>query len=183
MTPEQKWLLRDTLKDGTLIRYRAFYGVLLFTGIRNGEALGLKWADLDFAGRQVEVKRAWVRAKGGRREGPPKTEHSLRKRPIHPELYDALLHHKAMAHYTKPTDYVFACSTGNPLNCDMLRKTLQDVLRDKLKITLGPHEDGLHLLRHTSGSLVYRATCNVKETQAWLGHGSATVTLDTTRIS
>ncbi len=61
----------------------------------------------------------------------------------------------------------------------MLRKTLQDVLRDKLKITLGPHEDGLHLLRHTSGSLVYRATCNVKETQAWLGHGSATVTLDT----
>jgi integrase len=30
-------------------KYRAFYGVLLFTGIRTGEALGLTWEDIDFA--------------------------------------------------------------------------------------------------------------------------------------
>jgi integrase len=42
LTSEQAWALWDELKvDTKLIRYRAFYGVLLFTGIRTGEALGL----------------------------------------------------------------------------------------------------------------------------------------------
>lgn len=53
LTPEQAWGLWDALAaDGTM-RYRAFYGVLLFTGVRTGEGLGLKWADVDFAGRQI----------------------------------------------------------------------------------------------------------------------------------
>jgi len=71
-----------------------------------------------------------------------------------------------------------ASSTGRAANPDMLRKTLQSVLRDKLKITLGPREDGLHLLRHTSGSLVLHKTGNGKEVQKWLGHGSIKTTLD-----
>jgi len=61
----------------------------------------------------------------------------------------------------------------------MLRETLQGILRDKLKIVLGPREDGLHLLRHTSGSLVFQRTGNVKEAQAWLGHSSSRITMDT----
>ena len=40
--------------------------------------------------------------------------------------------------------------------------------------------DGFHLLRHSSGSIVYRHTGgNGKETQAWLGHTNSRVTLDT----
>jgi integrase len=175
LTPEQAWSLWDKLADAAIIRHRAFYGVLLFTGIRTGEALGLHWEDVDFASRQLTVRRAIFRGK----ETTPKTETSLRTRPMPPELYTALLNHKAMAHYTQPTDYVFASSSGRPANPDALRETLQSVLRDKLKIVLGPREDGLHLLRHTSGSLVFAKTGNVKETQAWLGHSSSRITLDT----
>ena len=98
---------------------------------------------------------------------------------ISPELYTALLNHKAMAHYTQPADYVFSSSSGRSTNPDLLRETLQSVLRDKLKITLGPREDGLHLLRHTSGSLVFQQTGSVKEAQAWLGHSSSRITMDT----
>ena len=47
-----------------------------------------------------------------------------------------------------------------------------------LAIKVRPREDGLHLLRHTSGSLVYRQTNSIKYTQAWLGHRSARVTMD-----
>lgn len=62
---------------------------------------------------------------------------------------------------------------------DLLRRTLQDALR-----TLGisfavPRSDGLHLLRRTSGSLVYHRTADVKRTQEWLGHTSSRVTMDT----
>lgn len=102
-----------------------------------------------------------------------------RTRLISPELYTALLNHKAMAHYTQPADYVFSSSSGRSTNPDLLRETLQSVLRDKLKITLGPREDGLHLLRHTSGSLVFQQTGSVKQAQAWLGHSSSRITMDT----
>lgn len=95
------------------------------------------------------------------------------------ELYTSLLNHKAMAHYLQPTDYVFASSSGRPANPDQLREALQKVLRNKLGIQLAALEDGLHLLRHTSGSLLFRATGNVKEAQAWLGHSSARITMDT----
>jgi integrase len=174
LSSEQAWALWDALVDPKLIRYRAFYGVLLFTGIRTGEALGLTWEDLDFADRQFTVKRAIYRG----RPTSPKTDASLRTRPISPELYTALVNHKAMAHYTAPTDYVFASSSGRAANPDQLREALQGALRKKLGIHLGPREDGLHLLRHTSGSLVYRQTHSIKDTQAWLGHSSTRVTMD-----
>jgi integrase len=41
LTPEQAWELWDALAGPETIRSRAFYGVLLFTGIRTGEGLGL----------------------------------------------------------------------------------------------------------------------------------------------
>jgi integrase len=121
------------------------------------------------------VRRAISR--GG--ETTPKTKKSLRVRPMSDHLYAALRNHKAMAHYVAPEDYVFASSTGRPANPDDLRTALQKVLRETLKINLPPREDGLHLLRHTSGSLVFGATGSVKEAQEWLAHASARVTLDT----
>jgi integrase len=175
LTAEQAWKLWDALAGPDTIRNRAFYGVLLFTGIRTGEGLGLKWEDLDFAQRKIHVRRAITRGN----ETTPKTKASLRVRPMSDHLYTALRNHRAMAHYTAPEDYVFASSTGRSANADDLRTALQNVLRKTLEITLPPREDGLHLLRHTSGSLVFGATGNVKEAQAWLGHSSARITLDT----
>lgn len=174
LTPEQAWELWDELSGIETIRYRAFYGTLLFTGIRTSEALGLKWADVDFANRQVTIRQAISRG----RATTPKTEASLRPRPMSPDLSTALLHHRAMATYIQPTDYVFASSSGRPANPDQLREALQKVLREKMGISFGKREDGLHLLRHTSGSMVYHATCNVKEAQTWLGHSSSRITMD-----
>ena len=174
LTPEQAWDLWDALAGPETIRNRAFYGVLLFTGIRTGEALGLRWEDIDLVSRALTVKRQVYRG----RESSPKTKASLRTRPMPPELYTALVNHRAMAVYTQPEDYVFCSSTGKPSHPDILRKGLQCVLRGKLGLHLGPREDGLHLLRHTSGSLVFARTGNIKETQSWLGHSSSRVTLD-----
>lgn len=93
-----------------------------------------------------------------------------------PELYDAMLNHRTLATFRAPTDYVFACRTGRPLNPDRLREELQDVLR-AMKLNLGPREDGLHLLRHTGGSMVYRKR-GVKAAQEALGHSSPRITLE-----
>jgi integrase len=114
LTTEQAWKLWDALAGPETIRNRAFYGVLLFTGIRTGEGLGLKWADVDFAERKIHVRRAISR--GG--ETTPKTKKSLRVRPMSDHLFAALRNHRAMAHYAAPEDYVFASSTGRPANPD-----------------------------------------------------------------
>jgi integrase len=163
------------LLDAVPICYRAFYMTLALTGIRTGEALGLKWQDVDFADSSLNVRRAIYRGK----ETTPKTANSIRPRPVVPELHQALLHHRTMAAYTQPTDYVFASSSGRALNPDLLRKTMQAALKIiGVKFNL-KRADGLHLLRHTSGSVIYRRSGgDLKTTQEWLGHSSSRITAD-----
>lgn len=56
----------------------------------------------------------------------------------------------------------------------------KDCRLEKLEIRFEqPCADGMHLLRHTSGSLVYRRTADVKVAQEWLGHSSSRITMDT----
>jgi integrase len=158
------------------IQYKAFFMTLAMTGIRIGEALGLKWADVDFAEREIHVRRAIYRSK----ETTPKTVNSKRSRPMVEKLYRALLNHRAISAYTTQADYVFASSTGRPFNPDQLRQALRDAL-NKLGVQMGQkHAYGMHLLRHTSGSVAYKHTGgDVKATQEWLGHSSSRITLDT----
>jgi integrase len=164
-----------SLFDAVPIRYKAFYMTLAFTGVRTGEALGLKWADVDFASHELNIRRAIYRGK----ETTPKTSTSIRPRPMVDDLYSALLNHKAMSAHKRPEDYVFASSSGRPMNPDTLREILQSVLA-KLEIKFDqPRADGMHLLRHTSGSLIYRRTADVKLAQEWLGHSSSRITMDT----
>jgi integrase len=171
LTEDQLYALFDAVP----IRYKAFYMTLAFTGIRAGEALGLKWADVDFGSRELHIRRAIYRGK----ETTPKTSSSIRPRPMVDDLYQALRNHKTMSVYTSQADYVFASSTGRPMNPDQLREVLQAALR-KLDIKFDQaRADGMHLLRHTSGSLIYRRTANVKIAQEWLGHSSSRITLDT----
>jgi integrase len=156
------------------IRYKAFFMVLGLTGVRC-EALGLQWRDIDFVARQLHIRRAIYRQK----ETTPKTTSSIRPRPIMPELRDALLNHKVLSAYTKPTDYVFACRTGRPLNPDTLREVLHAALKQIGVQFDQPHADGMHLLRQSSGSLVYCASGgDLKATQEWLGHSSSRITAD-----
>ena len=150
--------------------------VLALTGIRTGECLGLKWADVDIAASHLHIRRAIYRGK----ETTPKTENSIRPRPIAAELRKALLNHKAMSHYVTPGDYVFASSSGRPLHPDQLRGALRSSLA-KIGVHFDqPRADGMHLLRHSQRSIVYARTGgDVKTTQEWLGHSSSRVTLET----
>jgi len=63
------------------------------TGVRSGEALGLRWEVINFADRQFTVKRQIYSGQ----LTDTKTDASKRVRPISPELYQALLNHKAIA--------------------------------------------------------------------------------------
>ena len=127
------------------VRFKAFFTLLALSGIRSGKASGLQWADVDFAAREFHVRRAIWRGK----PTTPKTEGSLRDRPMCQELYQAILNHRTLAVYRKSEDYVFASSTGAPFNPDQLREVLKAALKG-IGITFEKRCDGMHLLRHTS---------------------------------
>jgi integrase len=157
------------------IRYRAFFTTLALTGVRSSEALGLKWQDVDFVDRMIHVRCAISRGC----EATPKTEGSVRDRPMPPRLYESLLHHRAMSAYITPDSYVFSSSSGRPANPDQLREHLQATLKSiGIKFTQ-ERSDGLHLLRHSGASILYQNTTNVKATQEFLGHSTSKITLDT----
>lgn len=63
------------------LRNEALYVVAVHTGHRQGELLGLKWADVDLAGRRLSVRRALKVTDHGLDFGPPKNKASRRRTP------------------------------------------------------------------------------------------------------
>jgi integrase len=68
------------------------------------ELFGLKWRDVDFAGKQVSVLRSIVKQS----VGPCKTEASQKPVPLDPRLVRTLRAWRRTARFRQPTDWVFA---------------------------------------------------------------------------
>ena len=70
--------------------------VLIGTGVRRGECLGLKWGDIDFDAARVTIRRTLELVKGQVREKPPKTARSARTLALAPFVVAALREQKAL---------------------------------------------------------------------------------------
>ena len=150
--------------------WRLFFELLSQTGLRIGEAIALRWSDVDFDRRGVQVRRRYYR--GG--FAPPKSKYGKRKVPIGTSLAVEL-----EARWLLEDDVdslVFRSSTGTVLDADNLRRR---VLAPAARRAGVPWASGFHVLRHTCGSRLFRRGVNVKAVQHWLGHHSPAFTLAT----
>jgi integrase len=157
-------------------RYRALLATAVFTGLRQGELLGLTWADVDLDGGLVSVRKQLDRH-GQRVE--PKTPQAVREVGLMPALVRTLRTHRADAFsrgVAKASDFVFASETGTPLHYrNVVRRGLDKAMRDA-----GLDEAGrlrFHDLRHTFASLVIAQGLNVVFVSRQLGHSSPNITL------
>ncbi len=91
--------------DGLLL------AVLYYTGVRRGEALGLKWGDFDFTEDQMHIQRDIDFSGPTAQEGALKTPAADRYIPIPPELKVLLIKKKRTA-----GEYVFSTENGKPLS-------------------------------------------------------------------
>jgi len=167
--------------------YTLFY-LLLHTGLRRGEALALKWKNVDLGlaslgiSAYLSVVEAAYKLNGTYVIKEPKTSHSRRRIALPPSLGLVLRQHKAgqeaqRALLGKPltdNDFVFAHPDGSPLDPSTVSHAFNKVMR---KAGL-PHIR-LHDLRHTHASLLLQAGVHPKIVQERLGHSSIRVTLDT----
>ncbi|THG31138.1 site-specific integrase [Naasia lichenicola] len=152
-------------QHATLIR------VLGYTGLRWGEATGLRPRDIDLVRRRLAVVQNAVLVKGEVIIGTPKT-HKRRSVPFPAFLLPSL---EAAIAGREKDDFVFADLLGKPL---ITPTTRFNSWFDKALESAGLPTMTIHDLRHTAASLAIAAGANVKAVQKMLGHASAAMTLD-----
>lgn len=91
--------------------------LLAFTGMRISEALGLTWADIDFEGGSVNVRRQLSHARRGEpaKRIPLKTEAGERQIDLAPKMLQALRVHRFASPHKGDNDSVFVTLTGKPI--------------------------------------------------------------------
>jgi integrase len=166
----------DALLKAATHAYRAILATAIFTGLRQGELLGLAWADIDFDAGVVHVRRQLDRT--GEKTAP-KTEKALRDVILMPSLAKLLREHKLASGHSGPNDSVFATLTGQPMHFrNVTRRGLAAAVAKADLAHDGEPKLRFHDLRHCFASLLIAEGLNVVFISRQLGHASPSFTLD-----
>jgi integrase len=167
LTFEEYRVLREAARnDGD------WYAVIVTAGdagLRQGELIGLEWADIHFAKRELRVRRSvW--------KGETKLPKGGRERtiPMNDRLFDALSAHRARtkegAHPGSP--YVFTGPTGRRKNTKAMDRALA-----RIRKSAGLRHVHWHMLRHTFASHLVMRGARLPAVQKLLGHSDIATTM------
>lgn len=141
--------------------------LLAYCGLRWGELVALRGADVDWTRGRIQVRRNVVQVNMRMVEGTPKSGEA-RQVPVPRFVLDLLPQ-------VADTDLLFPRPDGGYLRRPVSRTGWFEVAVERS----GVPRVSVHDLRHTAASLAVSAGANVKVVQRMLGHASAAMTLDT----
>jgi integrase len=178
MTPvEARRLLALVSSD----RLGALYAVALVVGLRQGEALGLTWDDVDLEVGRLTVRRALQRVNGRLQFVEPKSSRASRTIALPPTIVAELRAHRvrqleervwAGARWHEH-GLIFASSIGTLDGMNVTHR-LQRMLKDA---GLSPMR--FHDLRHASASLLLAQGVHPRVVMEILGHSQISLTMNT----
>lgn len=162
-------------------RLAAAFLLAATTGMRRGEVLGLRWRDLDLAGRCLQVNQTVLSVSYQLTFGGPKTARGRRRITLDPETVRVLTAHRSAQRQEKrgagdgydDHDLVFARPDGRPIHPDYFSQTFDRTV-ERLKLP----RIRLHDLRHTHATLGLAAGIPVKVISDRLGHATTSFTQD-----
>lgn len=142
---------------------RVLYLTAAMSGLRQGELIGLRWRDIDWAARKIRVRRSYVRGEYGK----PKSKRSSRAVPLATRVARELDHHFKRSSYQAEDELVFAHpQRGTPLDRSKVRKRFRSAIK-----RAGARPDiRFHDLRHTFGTRMAAAGVPLRTLQEWMGH-------------
>jgi len=164
-------------------RWFIAYLMIFIYGLRLGEAIGLRWCDVDFDNNEVHVRQQIQRVNGHLVAGPPKTKTSVRVLPLAKDIRKRLL---ALSQEVVQSDCgtfteadpgyttcgtIITTTTGKPVDpCD-LRRTFQLLCKKA-----GLPKSTLHSERHMAATLMKDLGVPLRDVQELLGHSDPTTT-------
>lgn len=149
-------------------KYAPLVYVLAYGGLRWGEAVALRGADVE--GARVRIDRAVTHTKTGWVVGTPKTHH--RRTLYLPGFVTKMLPEAG------PGELLFPPARGEYLSTPGKTQRGKKGLWQRALETAGVEYLRIHDLRHTAASLAVQSGAHVKAVQRMLGHRSAAMTLD-----
>lgn len=158
---------------------KTFVFLILYCGLRRGEALALKASDIDFENRKISINKSLIfKENNSEIKNIPKSEAGIRVLPIVDDLYDALYDFA-----NDKTDYIFTMENGKIMSKSSFRKFWNRIMAkaneaaQKEKMQLNP-DITPHIFRHTFATNLYYAEIDIKTAQYLLGHSSIKMTMD-----
>jgi len=153
------------------------YLLLVATGMRLGEALALRWSDVDWAAGTVQVERSVQRIRGEWVFGSPKSKSSIRSVTLPSEVLATLKQHrlhqlKELGAGWSPEGLVFCNRAGEVLCQSVVQHNLQRLCERLGLPPLTPHG-----LRHLHASLLLSEGLPIPLVSRRLGHANAAVTM------
>ena len=185
--------------------YKEMFYIMFLTGMRIGEVGGLKWEDVDFKNKCININRSlscqYESGVKTVRLTAPKTHNSYRKIPFMGEAEEMFISQKKKQDKIKKElgkryrsdgeflDLVFVTSMGSPVFRHHAEKEVKNVVKaineheafDSVREQREPHyfEDLYpHAIRHTFCSRCFQLNMNPKVVQKLMGHQHYSTTID-----
>jgi integrase len=162
-------------------RLGALWALMVSTGLRRGEALGLRWADVDLDTGRLSVVQTVVVASNQVYLSEPKTSAGRRSVSLYPDVVAALRRHQVRQDHERElaatawqnAGLVFTTSLGSLMHPRNVTRDFHAAVRRS-----GVQPIRLHDLRHTAATLALTGGANPKQVQEMLGHARVAITLD-----
>ena len=177
--PETVTAILEALESEPIF-WNALVHLMLVSGCRRGEILGLKWNNVDFDHRKIFIcNNILYTPDRGVYEDTPKTDKSIRYIALPAETMQLLKRYKAwqseerlrVGAYYVNQDFVFASDNGSPIHPDSVTTWLT---RFSKRHNL-PHLNA-HAFRHTAASLLLYNGVDIVSVASRLGHSSPSTT-------
>lgn len=183
------FLTKEELKEflklaqtATLSYFFPLVHLMSYTGLRQGEALALKWSDIDFENKKITVDKTATRIKEKQTLQTPKTKNSKRVISIDPTTLLILkswkkdqikIYFKNGKHFEGDENFIFTNQRAEWVHIHNFIRYFKRFIADHKLKQITPHG-----LRHTHASLLFSAGVEPKSISDRLGHSTVQITLD-----
>ena len=200
--PQQKAFMNFIEENPEFSGWYPIVTVLLGTGMRIGECLGLRWDDLDFENRTISVNhnitdRPYEDGTCAKHIQTPKTRAGARTIPMIDEVFEAFLQEyeiqKCMGYKSETidgyTNFVFLTSGGSVITAASVNRVIHMVIdsyneketkkaKEEMREPVLLPSFSAHILRHTFCTRLCECETNVKVIQSLMGHSDFSTTMD-----
>jgi integrase len=179
LSPEEVTRFLDVARETD---YYVYFATLLYTGLRRGELLALRWRNLDLDnGMLTVVETAYKLGNGEYRIKQPKTAQSRRTVTLPSSLVELCKVYRAdqellriqLGISLEADDFVFIRPDGSPINPNAVTLAFRRIIKKA-----GLRRIRMHDLRHTHATLMLKASVHPKVVSERLGHANIGITLD-----